>query len=603
MSLRKPAAICALFMLAACGEEAAFLTVPDVTTPVRYDIEIVGAPDERVEEVAEDSLALFVEQEDGAPSLAFLRRRAEGDVDVLESVLRADGYILPEITVLVTPPTEDDPDSRANVRLQIEPGRQFILETHQIELLNSSPVRDDISGAVYGSPVGKAALASPIISAEDAAVASLQRDGYAYARFLRRDVLANPEQATLTVTSQIDAGTQYTFGETLFEGVETVELDYLRTYIDWDRGEIFDGAKIRALQQDLARTELFTSVSVDRPEDAPEGGELPVLVRVEERKPRTFSVGVRLNTDLGLEVGSSVVHRNLLGQNETVGIRGEVNERNTVVGFDGKIPQYRRSGQDLVASIEFRDTSEDAFDGQTASAEIGLERQIDDRWRGGVGLSLETANLVDSGVTQNSLVYGLPITASYDSVRDKFDPRNGARLTAEVTPYIGEVNNRDVQFLRSDAKISFYRRLDDDGGFIFATRFRVGSILADDVNNVPAPLRLFAGGGGSVRGFVSDGIGPRDAQGDPRGGLSVLEAGAEVRLRFTDTIGGVGFAEAGIVNDSPIPDAVGDVREAAGLGLRYFSPVGPIRADIAVPLDRRPNEDRYQFYLSIGQAF
>lgn len=601
MTFKRLAPICALLILAGCGDEDAFLAVPDVADPVAYEIEIIGAPSDTIERVAEDSLALFVEQDDGAASLAFLRRRAEGDLKVLESVLRADGFILPTITVLVAPPTEDD--DKAKVTLTIEPGAYYKLAEHILRLENANPVQGDVDGAAYGSPVDGPAAAVDIIAAEDAVIASLQRDGYAYAKFTGREVLADPEKSVLFVTSDIDVGNKYVFGPTTFEGVTSVDMDYLRSYIEWNEREIFDGAKTRDLQQALARTELFSSVSVDRPDMPPEGGVLPVVVHVEERLPRTFSAGLRLNTDLGVEVGTSVVHRNLLGRNETVGVRAEVNSKSSLIGLDATLPQFRKSGQDFVASVEFEDSAEDAFEGQIASSKIGLERQLDDRWRAGVGLSIEFGDITDSGITQDSLVFGIPLTASYDSVRDKFDPRNGARLTAELTPYTGQVNGRDVQFLRSDGKISFYRRLDDDGGVIFATRFRAGSIIADDVRDVPAQLRLFSGGGGSVRGFVTDGIGPKDQQGDPRGGLSVLEAGAELRLRFTETLGGVGFVEAGIVDDDPIPDAVGDIREAAGLGVRYFSPVGPVRADIAMPLDRQAGEDSYQFYLSIGQAF
>jgi len=119
---------------------------------------------------------------------------------------------------------------------------------------------------------------------------------------------------------------------------------------------------------------------------------------------------------------------------------------------------------------------------------------------------------------------------------------------------------------------------------------------------VPPTKRLYSGGGGSVRGYAQDYIGPLD-HGNPRGGRSVLEAGVELRARLFGDIGGAIFTEAGSVSTETYPDFEDGIQTAAGLGLRYYSPAGPIRVDVAFPINPRSQDDAFQVYFSIGQAF
>ncbi|MGB0497266.1 MAG: autotransporter assembly complex protein TamA [Rubricella sp.] len=588
--------------VSACGNGNGFSDVPPIAEPVVYDVSLTGLPGREMREIAEEALSVYTDQEQGAPSLPFLRQRAESDIPVLRSLLRSRGYILPEIDVDIVAPDAEE-ETPALVDIVVRPGALFRLDRHDLLVMNAEPVPDLDEASQFGSPVGEAAVAADILGAEDAALARLQQDGYAYARFAGRDSLADPDSLTLIVESRLDAGRRYRIGPIVFEGVTVVEEEYLRSYIPWQEGDLFDGAALLDYQRTLSRTALFTSVSVDRPDEPPQGDILPVTVRVEERLPRTFSIGLRYNTERGAQIESSVTHRNLFGRNETATIRGELSETERIAGVALRVPQFGRSGQDLVASSDFTDTDEDAFSGQIYDARIGLERDVGDRWRAGAGLALQGSELIDAGAARDSLVGGIPLFLEYDSTRDRLDPRNGNRGRIEIVPWAGTVSDREVGFLSVEGRASAYRRLDEDGTFVAAVRARGGVILADDFRDVPAPLRFFSGGGGSVRGYAPDAIGPRDVTGDPRGGLSAVELGAEMRLRFTDTLGGVVFAESGIVDDEPIIDLDGDLRTGVGLGVRYFSPVGPIRADLAFPVDPRPIDDDFQFYLSIGQAF
>jgi translocation and assembly module TamA len=151
---------------------------------------------------------------------------------------------------------------------------------------------------------------------------------------------------------------------------------------------------------------------------------------------------------------------------------------------------------------------------------------------------------------------------------------------------------------------SAYQAIDEAENVVLAGRVRVGTVAGELTNNLPASKRLYAGGGGSVRGYKHRMVGPISDTGAPSGGRSVAELGLESRFKVTETVGVVPFIEGGGVYDGVTPLFPNNVLWAGGLGLRYYTPVGPVRADLAFPLNGRPGIDSaFEFYVSIGQAF
>ena len=164
--------------------------------------------------------------------------------------------------------------------------------------------------------------------------------------------------------------------------------------------------------------------------------------------------------------------------------------------------------------------------------------------------------------------------------------------------------NAAVTFLESQISGSTYLSLDDENRYILAFRARLAQVAGEPTGTLPANHRLYAGGAGSIRGFEFQKAGPLDANNDPLGGRSLVTFGAEFRWRITDTIGIVPFIDGGNVYDSTVPNTSEKLFWGAGLGFRYYTDFGPLRADFAVPLNPRKNiDDPYQFYISLGQAF
>lgn len=599
-------AACAALFLSGCADEDSLdrPVFEQPRTTVSYEIELGGLPDQNMEALARESLAVYRQQENGAQSLAFLRRRADGDVALLKKLLRSRGYFKGSVTVAVREnETEEAP---ALVRFDVTPGAPFTLVRHDLSIEDPSGTAPNLDAASLGSPVGDNAAAEAIVATETAAVTRLRVNGFPYAAKGKRRAVADLDAESLEVETPILAGPAAVFGQVQYSGLVDVRQRYLQTYLPWEEGDVFDLSKLRAFQRALLGTDLFETVSVKPPAQPPEDAgpvALPVDVVVAERPFRTVSAGARYSTDEGPSVTGGFEHRNLFGENEILSVEAELGVQVQRLGIGYREPQYMRPGQDLIASLVVRREEDDAFDELGATATLGLQRRLNPRWVVGAGGLLEISQITDQGTETMAYLFGLPVFGAYDSTDDKLDPSEGGRFRLEVTPYAGSFDGDFAGFLTLDATGSAYYDLFDDRSIILAGRGRFGSILTDELETVPQTRRLYAGGGGSVRGFAQRFVGPLDALNDPIGGLSAVELGGELRTRFLESFGATVFIEAGSVGEQSFPDFNTGVQVAAGVGFRYFSPAGPIRVDLALPLNPRDADDAFQIYFSIGQAF
>ncbi len=593
-------------------ETAATFERPE--TAVDYQVELTGVDNERVRELMQQALSLFRLQDSGAQSLAFLRRRAEGDVATAQKILRSFGFYEAEVEVDVkgAGPVAANPDDakaekpqeQAVARIIVTENRQYRLTKHEIALEEPVDGQTTLNAADYAEHVGKPVRASRILSAEANVVNDLRTNGRPYATRTGRDAVADTDVAELEVTTQISPGRAYVYGDTTYEGAEGVERAYLDTYRHYEKGQQVAPADLVQLQRALISTGLFNAGSVNFPDEPPEGDVAPVLVSLEEAPPRTIGGGVRYDTDAGPAVRGEFQHRNLFGSNETLTLEALVglNEQNLQTRY--RLPQFGRPGQDLVAGLELRHIDDDAFEEFGGTLTLGLEREITPELTIGAGGLLELSQIEESnGDDTTSRLVGLPIFAAYDNSDDRLDPTEGFRARLSFTPFTGYVGDNAAAFAVLDGTLSGYFDLTGEKKYILAGRGRIASVLSGDLDVVSANRRLFSGGGGSVRGYRERFIGPLDANDDPVGGLSAVEMGVELRARVASAVGIAAFVEAGSVSTSVAPEFDEGVQVAAGLGARYFSPIGPLRLDVGVPLNPRGADDSFQVYISIGQAF
>lgn len=631
------ACLAALTALSACSDILSDSGLPPELTfetpdaAVVYEPALTGAPSEETDALLRDSLAVFRRADKGAPTLALLRRRAEQDETEAVRILRSQGYYSASATSVVSAAaTEGDAASAgaagaeastagapraARAEIVLTPGEQYVIAAHRF--VAPAAAAEDAGDALavaapQGAPEGSPARAIDILAAESAAIDALRAAGRPWATVDGRRAVADPDARTLTVETRLTPGPRAVYGALRIEGAEAVETAHIASYADWREGEAVSPRQLRALQRALAATDLFSAVSVDLPETPPrpDGAApgstpvtVPVTVRVEERPARSVAAGARYDTDSGALLRASIEHRNLFGAGETarLSVTGGAEEQSASLSW--RAPQFRRPGQDLTGEASFRHRVDEAFEETAVALQLGLERRLAERWSAGLSALIESARIIDEPDRQDVLLLGAPAFLRYDSSDAILDPTTGLRLDLGATPFVSRIDGSSAPFFLIDARGSAYVPLDEARRFVLAGRTRLGAVLADALADVPANRRLYSGGGGSVRGYRDRYVGPLDAGGEPVGGRMAAEAGIELRARVIDDFGAVAFVEAGAVDRALGFSFEDGVQTAAGVGLRYYSPVGPIRADIATPLDPRPDDEAFQLYFSIGQAF
>lgn len=571
---------------------------------VPYEVSLEGVADEALLEILRQSSQLVALSDKPPATTIGLRRRAEDDIERLQTALRSEGYYDGTIDLAV-----DTAVQPAAVRLQIDIGPRYRLAAYEIAYDNGDAPPADARPELetLGIDLGMAARAPAVVAAEQSLVAHLQENGYPFARIAERKTFINRESTEMTVRLAVAAGPRATFGPLAFNGHERVDEDYLRDIADWPEGKLYDRRVLRDLQRRLSNTSLFSTVNAETAEAPAADGSLPVAVTLVEREHRSIGAAAAYSTDIGPSLELFWEHRNLMGRNEKLraSATGSLVEQTGELSFDK--PAFLRNDQHLLADLKGGQEDNDAYERQWFDALAALERPVLDNWRVSAGVSfgyeIVDENADNGEGEQTFQLFGLPLTATRDTTDDPLDPSEGTRLQLAVTPSTG-VGSESLFFLTAVAGGSAYYAIDDAKRFVLAGRARLGSIVGEEAETLPASRRFYAGGGGSIRGYEYQLVGPLDDDEDPFGGTALAEVGGELRVRVSEEIGLVPFVDGGTVYDDPWPTGDETFRWAAGLGLRYFTGFGPVRLDVAFPLNPRDGVDEaFQFYVSFGQAF
>lgn len=564
----------------------------------RYDVTIEGAPTDAIGNLLEESSRLRQLEDRPPPSLAALRRRADADVAGFQKVLQSEGYYAAEVAYKL-----DSSADPAEIRFEIKPGPVFRISKFDINFKGAAELPEKPALSELGIEMGMAARSEPVVNAATDVVTNLAHHGYPDAAIEKQDAIVDFATDTMEVTLTIDTGALLYFGDLTIEGLDEVKEDYIRRLAEWKPGILYDTRVIDDLRRRYLRSGLFDSVHLKPRGPLIEGKIVPITLVFTERDHRSVGLGASYSTSEGVGTQYFWEHRNFFGNGEKLRTDLTIAQIKRELAVTFVKPNFIQLDQNFNAKFDIRQEETDAYDENAVTFFAGLDRRWRNRWVIGAGGSLEYSRIKEDGVTTDFMLAGVPLTARYNKTNDVLDPTTGRRFSTSLVPYFG-LNPDTPTFVRLEMDGSVYYPVIGEDRVVLAARSKLGMMFGDDASSIPASKRFYSGGGGSVRGYKFQSVGPLDADHDPLGGRSLLEVGFEARTRITDTIGLVPFIEGGNVYESMAPDFSGDFLWGAGLGFRYYTAIGPIRFDVAVPLNRRKNvDDAYQFYISIGQAF
>jgi translocation and assembly module TamA len=627
-----------LFMSAlgwACGARAA--------DPQTYQVDLGSVGNDNINQTLKATSDLLTLRTSAPVSPFGLIARARSDTDRLKTALESFGYYESQVSIAINGLPLTDPSlgdaltalpkgSSAKVAVSFALGTLYHLRRIDIDGKVPPPID---ARETLGLRSGQPAVAASVLAGGARLLSALQEQGYAFARVDPPIAYEAADAPVLDLSFHVAAGLKVKIGDIHIEGLQRVHASLVRRRLLLHSGDPYKPSAIEASRRDLLGMNVFGQVSVQVGTKPDESGGVPITFKLRERLRHAITVNAAYSSDLGGSGGVTWTDRNVFGNAEQLSIAASLTNLGgsdtTGTGYDTNvkylIPDFLRRDQSLQFAVEAIKQQLQAYDQKAQTASVTLSRKLSSVWTVSAGLSttdetiLQIINatetppgsgiyVTDAATTFNYTLIALPFKVVYDSTdlpTPLEDPRHGFRGTLSLTPTLA-IGRPNATFLISTLTLATYFDLNNllpiaPGRSVLAARVLAGVAQGAGELSLPPDQRFYAGGTSTIRGYAYQLVGPLFPHTDiPTGGTAITTGGLEFRQRLYANWGVAAFVDAGQVSASikPLPD---DIRVGAGAGMRYYTPIGPIRFDVAVPVGRRPGEDSFEVYIGLGQAF
>jgi translocation and assembly module TamA len=595
--------------------------------PQAYKVEIASVNDGEIDATLKATSDLQTLRKAAPVSPFGLIARARSDVDRLKTALESFGYYESKVTIAINGIALADPglgdaltalpqDQDARVEINFALGALYHLRHIVVE--GEMPPTVDAHAAL-GLVSGQAAVASTILAGGAKLANALQERGYAFARVDAPVAYEAAEEPALDLTFQAVLGPKVNIGEIRFEGLQRIHERLLRRRLLMHSGDSYRPSRIEQARRDLLALGVFGQVSVQLGAEPDPAGRVPVTFKMRERLRHAVSVSAAFSTDLGGSGGITWTDRNLFGNAEQLNLKARVlnlgGNDTTGIGYDTSavlsIPEFKHRDQTLQFALSALRQSLEAYDQTSRTAGVALARKLSSVWTVSAGVSISDEKVLQEQIKYFYTLVQLPFNISYDSTNlasPLDDPTHGFRASLEVKPTLA-IGHPDALFLVNQVKFATFFDLKNlfgtvPGRSVIAARALAGSAQGASEFSLPPDQRFYGGGSGTIRGYAYQSVGPRFANDPvtPTGGTAISAAGIEWRQRFGMNFGAAFFVDAGQVSTTfkLVPD---DLSIGIGAGIRYYTAIGPIRFDVAVPTKHQSGDDSFQIYIGLGQAF
>ena len=507
-----------------------------------------------------------------APEWQMRRRFSDAD-DLARDALAAFGYYTPEIELRIQ---FDETCWDAN--LSITPGPQIRYERFDVTVTGAAADDTDVAAVVKARPEPGDTLHHGRYAAYKNRLGQvLAARGYAEWRFDTAGVDVDVERGLAVGAITIVSGPRYRYGDIRIEQ-DAFEPDLIERFIDIEPGQPFSRAELIRLQGDLTSSALFDQVTVAPDYDAMADEEIPVAIRLEPGERIGYFVGIGVSTDRGPRLSGGYRNRRVNSRGHQFTAEAEASP--VLSRLEARYRQPLKDPRVEWQSYQLRIADEDTDTSESTTTELGVERirSLPNRWVFTYGLQLSRSDFT-VGTVEDTTTLVMPVAGLTRRVADSdTNPRSGTSLEMRMRG-AGTSLGSSTDFLQVYAR---YRQLIPIGerGRL-ALRGEVGTTWRNDFEELPPQVRFFAGGDTSVRGYAYESLGPVDAEGNVIGGASLVTASLEYEYALRGRWGVAVFADTGnAFNDRDVNERTG-----VGLGVVWRSPVGPLRAYLAHPVD------------------
>ncbi|HEX7858032.1 MAG TPA: BamA/TamA family outer membrane protein [Sphingobium sp.] len=583
----------------------------DPALPLHYDVELkgidaiadslfktrFGAASELEKDVKEDA------------NIAQITRRAKADVELLDRLMRTRGYYDSRITYQLDA-LEGRGQQHLDVTLNVTPRDLYKLSEVTVSGLSPTDPREVALRGLFTVKPGDPADTDLILASTDKLRTGLADGGYPFAKVDEPTLHVDHDDHDATLDVIVATGGYRRYGRLTVTGDPPFNAAHVSDIARFEPGDPFDEREITDLKRALVATGLVGSAEVT-PEKGASDEAVDLVVNLTKAPPRTIAGELGYGTGEGARAALSWTHRNLFPPEGALTVRAVLGTQEQTASVNFRRSNFGERDHILNTQLAYSYLSQDAYTAKTVTLSTSFEKVTNiifqKKWAWSVGGELvasDERDLYGASLTPRRRQYftaALPAKIYYDGTNDLLDPTRGFRLGGWVSP---ELSFQDGTFGYVRAQVDGSAYFPASEQITLAGRFRLGTIVGASADRIAPTRRFYAGGGGSVRGYAYQAIGPRDLNNDPVGGRSLGELSFELRYRFGSQkqFGIVPFIDAGTIDSDPWP-SLQEMRVGAGLGFRYYSSFGPIRLDVGTPINPQAGDPPIGVYVSLGQAF
>lgn len=573
-----------------------------------YEVLFEGVESEEIISLVKSVSRLEKLKETPISSVMALKRRAKADIPVIIQALHSLSYYDARVDFSIN-------QNSSNVLIHIDTGAIFPFAGFEIRYFQDGSECEEgswshlVSMDDMGVKIGAPALPESIISAEDTLLDCLNLKGFAFAKIERRDVFADRKNKNVIVLIVVELGPLTYMGTTKIFGLDRVKPKFVEKKLRWKTGDIYHPGYVEKTQEALELSGLFRSVNISIADQPVDENLMYPKISVLEAKQHSIGFGLNFTTELGPGLTAEWEDRNILGQGEKLGFSANLWENLQDVRGNYIIPDFGRQDQNLSWLLDWHQDHNKSYSEKAISLSGTIERKLNERVRisyGGMYKFLRSMRSARNGVFD---LIKIPLQIRWNTTDSIFEPTKGSTFQIKSIPSLQILNPKFAYVINSFTG-THYQALTKSKKHVFAVKLMLGSIIGANKYDIPPPERFFAGSENTLRGYRFLTVSPLAGHNKPLGGRSLLVYTFELRSRFGDDFGIVFFYDIGNVYRNYFPQLGKKLLKSTGIGIRYYTPIGPLRLDIAFPLNRRKKRFRKGFidnvveaYFSIGQSF
>jgi translocation and assembly module TamA len=548
-------------------------------------------------------LSVLHEHDHDPANAAQLDRRAREDADLLVTLLKGQGYFDARVDTDVSV-TGD----HALVTLTATPGQLYRFREVALPGIAAADGKAGDLRKAFGVAEGDPVDSDAVANGRAAMTTTIGQEGFPFAQVGQPHIIVDHATQTATLDMPVTPGGAKKFGKIVATTGKVFGAHHIQEIARFKPGDPYDVAAIDDLNHALIQTSLVSSAKIT-PVQAADPDDVDLQVALEPAPPRTIAGELGYGTGEGIRAEVDWTHRNLFPPEGRLTLRSVLGTQEQLASVIYRRNNFHARDHVLTGQVVASHTHRTAYDARTFTVAASLEQQTNiffqKTWSWSLGAELTASDerdvIATTGVPRRRTYFiaALPTVLSYDGSDNLLNPTRGFRLGARFSPELS-LEGAAFGYARMQLDASAYQPVAK--GLVLAERIRLGSILGAPRNAIAPSRRFYAGGGGSVRGYGYQLIGPRDPNNDPIGGRSLDEFSIEARIHAFGNFGVVPFLDAGNIYTSALPRLSG-LRFGTGLGVRYYSSFGPIRIDVGTPINPQKGDSPIAVYVSLGQAF